>query len=200
MKKKMTSKELLRESVIELVSATPVEKVTVGRICENCGVSQRTFYNYFQDKYDLISSVYTGVLEDMYAAGNRGKAPDGRAGSFGTANGGNTLPPQSFHPVITALVHNIVSHSRFYMNAVNFTGQNSFVQSVFQPLMDSTLHLIRDSYGDEITEELHYAAEFYILGCLGFMELHLLHRDVLTEEITVRVFENNIPRALAKYL
>lgn len=45
MEKKKGSKELLKESVIELVEKMPVKKVTVEMICQNCGVSQRTFYN-----------------------------------------------------------------------------------------------------------------------------------------------------------
>lgn len=179
MEKKKGSKELLKESVIELVEKMPVKKVTVEMICQNCGVSQRTFYNYFKDKYELISWVYTEVLEEQ----NR-----------------DDHQPKSMHATISALVVNIVSHSRFYCSAVRFTGQNSFMRSIFQPLRESTLHLIRDTFHDDITEDISNAVDFYIFGCIGFMEYHLLQNDITPAGETIKIFEDNIPSLLKKYL
>lgn len=179
MEKKKSTKELLKESVIELVEKMPVNKVTVEMICENCGVSQRTFYNYFKDKYELISWVYTEVLDKQCHGADQ---------------------PKSMHATISALVVNIVSHSRFYCSAVKFTGQNSFMHSIFQPLREASIHLIRDVFHDDITEDLSNAVDFYIFGCIGFMEYHLLQNDITPAEETIRIFESNIPSLLKKYL
>lgn len=179
MEKKKNSKELLKDSIIELIGNNAVEKVTVSMICKNCGVSQRTFYNYFRDKYDLICWVYTSVLDTVYCEENN---------------------HVSMHNVISALVRNIVDNRRFYKNAVKFTGQNSFMKSIFSPLRRSSFHLIQDVRGDTLTEELSDAVDFYILGCIGFMQYHLLLDDPISADRTIQVFEDNIPSVLEKYL
>lgn len=179
MEKKKNSKELLKDSVIELVENNAVEKVTVSMICKNCGVSQRTFYNYFQDKYALITWVYTSVLDDVYH---------------------DDTGHVSMHTVISALVHNIINNRRFYKNAVRFTGQNNFMNSIFSPLRKSSLFLIQDVRGDTLTEELSDAVNFYILGCIGFMQYHLFLDDPISAKRTIQVFEDNIPPVLEKYL
>ena len=47
MVKKKTTKELLRESLEELLKCKPFEKITISEISENCGIGRRTFYNNF---------------------------------------------------------------------------------------------------------------------------------------------------------
>lgn len=54
----MTKRGSTRQALIAAVWALSEEKsfrdVTVKEIAERCNVSERTFYNYFRDKYDLV--------------------------------------------------------------------------------------------------------------------------------------------------
>ena len=43
----------LAESLKSLVARTPFEKITIKQITDGAGVIRVTFYNHFQDKYDL---------------------------------------------------------------------------------------------------------------------------------------------------
>ena len=63
MKEKLTSRDiqaqetrekLLRTSM-ELIAREGYQKVTISRICKECGVSVGTFYQYFQSKKDIIT-------------------------------------------------------------------------------------------------------------------------------------------------
>lgn len=177
MQKKKSSKELLKESVIELVSHTPVEKVTVGMICENCGVSQRTFYNYFRDKLDLISWAYVSTLD---ACGIGSEA--------------------TLRPVMTALVTHLIEFSDFYTNVIRYTGQNNFKDSIFTPLQAYLHRLITEVFGDTLTQDLSDSVDFFIFGCLGYMEHYFLKGEIVPAEITMPRFEANIPESLRKYL
>lgn len=58
MQKKQSSYSLIIESLLELLETTPIDKITVAAIVDNCGVAHRTFYNNFRDKYDALSSFY----------------------------------------------------------------------------------------------------------------------------------------------
>ena len=49
----------LANAMKELLVHTPVDKITVKQIVDQCNVTRPTFYRHFKDKYDLIS---TGIL------------------------------------------------------------------------------------------------------------------------------------------
>lgn len=56
------TKQLIAESFMELVQQRGVRNVTVGEVAENCGISHRTFYYHFADKFELIEFVYETAL------------------------------------------------------------------------------------------------------------------------------------------
>jgi len=41
-------------AMFSLLSTLPFEEITIGKICELSGYPRATFYNYFDDKYDLL--------------------------------------------------------------------------------------------------------------------------------------------------
>lgn len=49
------TKQLIVEAFRELVRMRRPKDVRVNDICEKCGISRRTFYYHFQDKYDLLA-------------------------------------------------------------------------------------------------------------------------------------------------
>ena len=62
---RQTTKELLAESLKELSAAKPIDKITIREIVQNCGFTSKTFYNHFQDKYDLIAWIYSTAAENI---------------------------------------------------------------------------------------------------------------------------------------
>lgn len=58
------TKAELREAFWHLYSERPIEKITVGQVCELAGYNRGTFYLHFQDLYELLASI-----EDMLLAG-----------------------------------------------------------------------------------------------------------------------------------
>ena len=60
------TKRVLASTLKELVTARPFEKVSVSDICDACGVSRKTFYYHFQDKYELLEwIIMTELLEPI---------------------------------------------------------------------------------------------------------------------------------------
>ena len=49
-------KQLIK-SFKELVMTTPVDKITIKEITDGAGVIRTTFYNHFQDKYEVIERI-----------------------------------------------------------------------------------------------------------------------------------------------
>ena len=59
-----STKKLLAQSLRELMRKRPLNRITVGDICELCGMNRKSFYYHFHDKYELVNWIFTrGVRE-----------------------------------------------------------------------------------------------------------------------------------------
>lgn len=95
----------LMDSFKQLVLRMPIEKITIKDITDQAGVIRPTFYNHFQDKYELLERIIrTEILEPMM--------PLIRNGMINAA--------------ITLIFTNILKDREFYRRASRLEGQNSF--------------------------------------------------------------------------
>ena len=53
---------LLAEALKELAIKHPIEKITIKEITDKAGVIRPTFYNHFQDKFELLEWIITSEL------------------------------------------------------------------------------------------------------------------------------------------
>ncbi|SCZ77927.1 TetR/AcrR family transcriptional regulator C-terminal domain-containing protein [Pseudobutyrivibrio xylanivorans] len=53
---------VLAESLKELAATKPIEKITIKEITDKAGVIRPTFYNHFQDKYELLEWITVNEL------------------------------------------------------------------------------------------------------------------------------------------
>ena len=64
---KNTTNQILADSIKALVLTKPVEKITIKEITDRAGVIRPTFYNHFQDKYELLEWIIsTEILEPAH--------------------------------------------------------------------------------------------------------------------------------------
>lgn len=59
---KSYTKEFMVEALKKLLHTKPINKITINDIVGECNASKQTFYNHFQDKYDLFNYTLTTVL------------------------------------------------------------------------------------------------------------------------------------------
>ena len=52
------TKKAIAESLKKLMKEKPFEKISVAEICEECGLTRKSFYYHFKDKYDLVSWIF----------------------------------------------------------------------------------------------------------------------------------------------
>ncbi len=176
---KITAKKYLEISVKELLSSTDVDMVTVKSICRNCGLSTRTFYKYYRDKFDVINSCFNSELE-LYYDQYQG---DIRIGTF---------------LWFTARIVN--EHVDFYKNVFKYTGQNNIRMYLVKPLSEHYIRIIRDYCGAVITKHVENAVIIYIQGQLAFVEEGLQRTIIPDASASVSFFEDGIPAILAPYL
>lgn len=65
MLKKIATKTLIAESLIDLSYTRSIEKITVNDIIQNCGIGRQTFYYHFQTKFDLINWFYMNSIDEI---------------------------------------------------------------------------------------------------------------------------------------
>ena len=65
-RKREMTKVLLAESFKELMNKYPFEKITIKMITDEAWVIRPTFYNYFQDKYELLEwYFYKNIMKSI---------------------------------------------------------------------------------------------------------------------------------------
>ena len=54
---KQNAKYKIIKSLIDLLEIYPFENISIKMICANSNVNRSTFYDHFQDKFDLLSKI-----------------------------------------------------------------------------------------------------------------------------------------------
>lgn len=57
--------EAFSNTMFQLVSKHPFEEISVNQLCEICNYPRATFYNYFDDKYDLLEYCWYVLSEQI---------------------------------------------------------------------------------------------------------------------------------------
>lgn len=65
------TKNALARSLKKIMLTVPLNKITIQQLTADCGLTRHTFYNHFQDIYELLGWVYqTEVIEGLDAYRN----------------------------------------------------------------------------------------------------------------------------------
>ena len=61
---KMT-RELLKQSLIELMKNKPIHEISIKKICETADVNRSTFYHHYNSQYELFNDILDDVGNDI---------------------------------------------------------------------------------------------------------------------------------------
>lgn len=117
MQQKREVKVLLSDSFKELVLEKPVEKITIKEITDRAGVIRVTFYNHFQDKYELLE----WICREEIASPIRMLLQ-------------NNMQREAVLFMFTAILKN----REFYLHVSRTQGQNSF-ESILRNIISQTV-------------------------------------------------------------
>ncbi len=63
---KMT-RQLLKDSLVELMKTKSLHEISIKKICENADVNRSTFYRYYNSQYDLYDEILADINADINA-------------------------------------------------------------------------------------------------------------------------------------
>ena len=115
---------LLAVSFKEIAVHKPIEKITIKEITDKAGVIRPTFYNHFQDKYELLEWI---VKQELILP----MVP--------------LIKEKHIKEAVTGSMNAVLSEKVFYTNANKLSGQNSFREILFMAVKE----LLMDFIGKE---------------------------------------------------
>lgn len=142
---KETTDILLAESFKELVCQQPIEKITIKEITDKAGVIRPTFYNHFQDKYELLEWIIKKqILEPARPLILAGMVDEALVLVFTT----------------------LEKEKEFYAKAVKLEGQNSFESIAKKCIRETLLEALQREPGKKKNSKypwltLEHISEFY---------------------------------------
>lgn len=153
------TKNALANAMKTLMNKTPFSKISVGDICEMCQMNRKSFYYHFRDKYDLVNWIY--YTEFISAVQSREYE-----------NGWGFL---------LDICRYFYENRRFYVNALQVRGQDSFrdyFMSILQPIV---LTYLKEIVTEE-EEDSRFFAIFFTDAFVASIERWLMEMPDLTPE------------------
>lgn len=135
---------LLAESFKSLARKTPIDKITIKEITDKAGVTRITFYNHFQDKYELLDwIIQVEVLEPVIPLIKEGHIQN----------------------ALIQIFTNILNDKEFFLKVVKLEGTNTYEKTISKYIKEILLTVINEKAGNKkevkkgLTSEL--IAEYY---------------------------------------
>ena len=116
------TKTAMAESMKQLMTEKPFAKISVGDICERCGMNRKTFYYHFRDKYDLVDWIFQTEFLKMLQDRNY----------------------TSGWVLLSDICEYLYSEKSFYTNALRVEGQNAFRDTFAASVSAVLMEIMRD--------------------------------------------------------
>ena len=173
----------LAESFKQLLIKNPIEKITIKDITDGAGVIRPTFYNHFQDKYDLLEWIVKHeLLGPFFPQLKIGHLEDG----------------------LILIFTNALQMKEFCIRAAKMEGQNSFESIVRKCIWEMLLTYIRTRCENRnfshswMTPEI--VAEYYAQS-LTFVVMTWIRKDmIISSEEMATVYQYIIHRSMDEML
>jgi probable dihydroxyacetone kinase regulator len=149
MVERKTVKELLAESIKELMNEKTLQKITVQMIVNNCNLTRQTFYYHFKDKFDLVNWIFMTTIDHISESSS---------------------PYHPWNEVLGEMLNVMKKDKKFYVNAMNCEGQNSFYQYITEYThITYVKELTKRLDSNNLSEEMLFSIEFNSYGAVGMI-------------------------------
>ena len=160
------TKTAMADAMKTLMEEKPFSKISVGDICDQCGMNRKTFYYHFKDKYDLVNWIFQTEFLEML------KVQDYSSG----------------WQLLSDICAYFYSERSFYTNALQVEGQNAF-RDYFAESIGSILPIImRDQLRPE--EDSRFFVQFLTDAIQAAILRWLKQVPVLPPDVFMQKLEN----------
>jgi|GEM_PF-3528544 len=150
------TQSLIRDTLFDLMESTPIDKITVRRLCEEAGINRSTFYSHYKDVWDVVEQITKKYYAEVSVAIAETLTPEASNSSllklsslvFGTEYG-----------------IKILRHPEIFI----FGEQHELIDQSYIDYMQCHTTLSK--------KEVKYLYAFITYGLMGMAKQMLLHKD-----------------------
>lgn len=171
-------------NTVKLLSVKPIDQISVTEICTEAGISKRTFYNYYKDKFDIIISTSSIPGLEIDESDNR-------------------MSLYIIEDYLSQRCDWLCEHKKFLMNISLYVGQNSPLFSFKKEINEFLISMIKTRISEElITNEIRFSVRFFIDGFINFVVAIIIEDDQFAKEFFARdkFMTNFIPKNIESFL
>lgn len=171
----LITKKVIAHSLKELMQSTPFQKISIRDIMVHAEIRRQTFYDHFQDKYELLAWIYQQEASE---------------------NIEDYLDYEHWSKVIVRLFTYLKENQVFYVNALEVTEQNSFDHYFFEHIQSLILTIVSDLLKKEATtlspDYLTFFCSYHSHAFVGMTKAWLLTKC----QMPVTELSQNIEKTL----
>lgn len=131
------TKRALAQAIKELMNEKPLVKISIADIVDRCQMNRQSFYYHFRDKYDLVNWIfYTELITELQNSSNKDEYEE-----------------------LKNICRYLYDNRAFYINALKFTGQNSFYEYFGEVIYQLLKAAFNESFGN--SDQSDFNAMFY---------------------------------------
>lgn len=178
------TRKALSESLKKFMVNTPLDRITVGDIAADCGVSRRTVYYHFRDIYDLLDWTIRNDLARIL---------------------GGDRTYDTWEKGFTRILHYLDDNKPIIQNIYNTISRDRIEEHLSEEVTALIRNVIEEqSYGLEI-DEVHMGkiARFYRISLVGVILDWVKNRMTISPEEIVGdldiMLEGDFRRILTRY-
>ena len=176
-----TTKELLAQSLEDLLVKNSLQSISIKQITQNCGLTRQTFYNHFLDKYDLVCWIFTkDMTEKMEMI------------DFNTYTWKEA----------TRDTNRIIKEKySYYRESIEDKGQNSLLSFALPKMYDEFIKVIGRNGNDFVMDDqFSFALKFFISGSISSITSWILSYCNTDPEVLADFLIASMPPILRKQL
>ena len=173
------TKALLGQKFKELVVKKSFDKITIKMITDEAGVIRPTFYNYFQDKYEVMEWL---LWEDVFSSATE------------------LVKMNMARSALEMIFKKIAADKEYYARVFEVKGQNSFEDMLYQSICQLVRVVVEHNpidikEGEIISKDtfLQYEAMTLVNGLKYWI---LKHRNEISAEEAVKFYEFLVSHSL----
>lgn len=144
------TRKLIQDALVDLIQEKSFDTITIGDITERAMVNRATFYRHFEDKYQLVMSIFEETFEQMLAA----------AGPPTENLGGISIDPENPPDGWVKLFEHFAENASLYRALLGGDGSALFAARLgdyLKQVVGGRLHLIQESEQLPMPEEVVFA-------------------------------------------
>ncbi len=165
------TKFMIARGLKQLLETNSFLDISVGDIAQHCKISRNTFYYHFRDKYDVISWIFYTEITPLI---------------------GDTISMDQWGSGMRALCRYMQENKSFYMNVLQFEGQNSFADCLMDFYQNLVRTLIVNAGGEQLLKpnQIKMISRFYAHGMSGVLLDWVKNGMVRDPDSTVATLED----------